>query len=78
MTISYRVIESLREINRAMKSLKNRIFKNHFRINQNTRWFTLQILFIFLFSILVHRLFDLQIVNGQNMQRILNFRQLEL
>ncbi len=65
MTISYRVIESLKEINRAMKSLKNRIFKNHFRINQNTRWFTLQILFIFLFSILVHRLFDLQIVNGQ-------------
>ncbi len=48
-----------------MKSIKNRFFKSHTRINQNIRWFTLQILFVFLFSILVHRLFDLQIVNGQ-------------
>jgi len=48
-----------------MKSLKNRFLKSHTRIDQNIRWFTLQILFVLLFSILLHRLFDLQIVNGQ-------------
>ncbi len=35
------------------------------RKNQNIRCFTLQIIIIALFSILIHRLFELQIVNGQ-------------
>ena len=41
------------------------LLKDSERRNQNIRCFTLQIIFIVLFSILIHRLFELQIVNGQ-------------
>lgn len=43
----------------------DQILNNHTRRNKNVRGYILQIVFIVLFSILLHRLFDLQIVNGQ-------------
>lgn len=51
------MIGSIRNIGQALKDRTKR--------NQNIRCFILQIIFVVLFSILLHRLFELQIVNGQ-------------